>query len=119
MQVMYRVVVCGDMFQVTSPGGTKVFSAAANDGKKFEFQAHERGLYRFCFINPSSTPETISFYIHVGHVPGIEDLAKDGEFVKMRDFTGPWHLVQVLSGPIQVCWVVIELQLGICCCIAN
>jgi len=62
---------------VTSPGGTKVFSAAANDGKKFEFQAHERGLYRFCFINPSSTPETISFYIHVGHVPGIEDLAKD------------------------------------------
>jgi hypothetical protein len=24
-----------------------------------------------------------------------------------------------LSGPIQVCWVVIELQLGICCCIAN
>jgi hypothetical protein len=116
---MYRVVVCGDTPQVTSPGGTKVFSAAANDGKKFEFQAHERGLYRFCFINPSSTPETISFYIHVGHVPGIEDLAKDGEFVKMRDFTGPWHLVRILSGPIQVCWVVVELQLGICCCIAN
>jgi hypothetical protein len=62
---------------VTSPSGTKVTSIFANEGQKFEFQAHQRGLYKFCFNNPAPTPETISFHIHVGHIPGIEDLAKD------------------------------------------
>jgi hypothetical protein len=67
------------MGQVTSPTGTKVMSVTANEGQKFEFQAHQSGLYKFCFTNPGPTPETISFHIHVGHIPGIADLAKDGK----------------------------------------
>lgn len=62
---------------VTSPTGTKVLSVTANEGQKFEFPAHQSGLYKFCFTNPGPTPETISFHIHVGHIPGIADLAKD------------------------------------------
>lgn len=50
----------------------------ADVGQQFEFRAHQHGLYKFCFNNPGSTPETISFHIHVGHVPGIEDIARDG-----------------------------------------
>uniref|UniRef100_A0A1D1XHE3 Transmembrane emp24 domain-containing protein A n=2 Tax=Anthurium amnicola TaxID=1678845 RepID=A0A1D1XHE3_9ARAE len=34
-------------------------------------------MYKFCFHNPSSIPETVSFYIHVGHIPTEHDLAKD------------------------------------------
>lgn len=34
-------------------------------------------MYKFCFHNPYSTPETVSFYIHVGHIPSEHDLAKD------------------------------------------
>lgn len=47
-------------------------------GDKFEFKAPESGIYEFCFENPSSTPETVSFYIHVGHIPNENDLAKHG-----------------------------------------
>lgn len=35
-------------------------------------------MYKFCFHNPYSTPETVSFYIHIGHIPTEHDLAKDG-----------------------------------------
>lgn len=39
----------------------------------------QSGIYKFCFHNPASTPETVSFYIHVGHIPNEHDLAKDGQ----------------------------------------
>ncbi|KAH0891815.1 LOW QUALITY PROTEIN: hypothetical protein HID58_054244, partial [Brassica napus] len=39
--------------------------------------APRSGMYKFCFHNPYSTPETVSFYIHVGHIPNEHDLAKD------------------------------------------
>lgn len=48
-------------------------------GDKFEFKAPRSGMYKFCFNNPYSTPETVSFYIHVGHIPNEHDLAKDGK----------------------------------------
>lgn len=70
-------------WQVTSPTGAKMTTIFANEGQKFEFQAHQRGLYKFCFNNPGPTPETISFHIHVGHIPGIADLAKDGTFLNL------------------------------------
>ncbi|MFQ6632494.1 hypothetical protein Gotur_009553 [Gossypium turneri] len=34
-------------------------------------------MYKFCFHNPHSAPETVSFHIHIGHIPTEHDLAKD------------------------------------------
>ncbi|XP_022760183.1 transmembrane emp24 domain-containing protein p24beta3-like [Durio zibethinus] len=64
-------------FTVTSPGGNTVHNLKGTSGDKFEFKAPRSGMYKFCFQNPYSTPETVSFYIHVGHIPTEHDLAKD------------------------------------------
>ncbi|XAR58581.1 hypothetical protein NMG60_11014048 [Bertholletia excelsa] len=62
---------------ITSPGGNIVRSLRGTSGDKFEFRAPQSGVYNFCFHNPWSTPETVSFYIHTGHIPNGNDLAKD------------------------------------------
>ncbi|CAH9083661.1 unnamed protein product [Cuscuta europaea] len=62
---------------VTSPGDNVVHTMKGTSGDKFEFKAPRSGMYKFCFHNPYSTPETVSFYIHVGHIPNEHDLAKD------------------------------------------
>lgn len=36
-------------------------------------------MYKFCFINPSKTAETISFYIHSGHIAGAHELITKDE----------------------------------------
>ncbi|KAD0559593.1 hypothetical protein E3N88_44071 [Mikania micrantha] len=64
-------------FIVSSPGGNVVQTMKGTSGEKFEFKAPRSGMYQFCFHNPHSTPETVSFYIHVGHIPNEHDLAKD------------------------------------------
>ncbi|PIA31632.1 hypothetical protein AQUCO_04900142v1 [Aquilegia coerulea] len=64
-------------FTVSSPGGNTVHSLKGTSGDKFEFKAPRSGMYKFCFHNPYSTPETVSFYIHIGHIPNEHDLAKD------------------------------------------
>ncbi|KAE8663489.1 Transmembrane emp24 domain-containing protein p24beta3 [Hibiscus syriacus] len=64
-------------FTVTSPGGNTVHSSKGTSGDKFEFKAPRSGMYKFCFHNPYSTPESVSFYIHIGHIPTEHDLAKD------------------------------------------
>ncbi len=64
-------------FIVTSPGGNTVHTMKGTSGDKFEFKAPRSGMFKFCFHNPYSTPETVSFYIHVGHIPNEHDLAKD------------------------------------------
>ncbi|KAK9281878.1 hypothetical protein L1049_004785 [Liquidambar formosana] len=64
-------------FTVTSPGGQTVHSLKGATGDKFEFKAPRSGVYKFCFHNPSSSPEAVSFYIHVGHIPSEHDLAKN------------------------------------------
>ncbi|KAK7280065.1 hypothetical protein RJT34_25127 [Clitoria ternatea] len=64
-------------FTVTSPSGNTVQNIKGTSGDKFEFKAPVHGMYKFCFHNPYSTPETVSFYIHVGHIPTEHDLAKD------------------------------------------
>lgn len=63
---------------MTAPGGNTVHTLKGTSGDKFEFKAPRSGMYKFCFHNPYSTPETVSFYIHVGHIPSEHDLAKDG-----------------------------------------
>lgn len=72
--------------QVTSPGGNTVHTLKGTSGDKFEFKAPRSGMYKFCFHNPYSTPETVSFYIHVGHIPSEHDLAKDGLFDFLYNF---------------------------------
>ncbi|KAL1543306.1 transmembrane emp24 domain-containing protein p24beta3-like [Salvia divinorum] len=64
-------------FTVTSPAGNIVNTLKGTSGDKFEFKAPRSGMYKFCFHNPYATPETVSFYIHVGHIPTEHDLAKD------------------------------------------
>ncbi|XP_020586010.1 transmembrane emp24 domain-containing protein p24beta3-like [Phalaenopsis equestris] len=62
---------------ISSPAGNTVHSIHGSSGEKFEFKALKAGMYKFCFHNPKSIPETVSFYIHVGHIPNEHDLAKD------------------------------------------
>ncbi|XP_045797993.1 transmembrane emp24 domain-containing protein p24beta3-like [Trifolium pratense] len=64
-------------FTVTSPEGNVVHSLKGTSGDKFELKATKSGIYKFCFHNPITTPETVSFYLHVGHIPNEHDLAKD------------------------------------------
>ncbi|XP_030477307.1 transmembrane emp24 domain-containing protein p24beta3 [Syzygium oleosum] len=64
-------------FTVTSPGGNVVQTLKGTSGEKFDFKAPRSGMYKFCFHNPYSTPETVSFQIHAGHIPNEHDLAKD------------------------------------------
>jgi hypothetical protein len=71
---------------VTSPGGNVVHSLKGTSGDKFEFKATKSGIYKFCFHNPITTPETVSFYLHVGHIPNEHDLAKDGKFMMIIFF---------------------------------
>lgn len=58
--------------------GNVVHTSKGTSGEKFEFKAPRSGMFKFCFHTPYSTPETVSFYIHVGHIPNEHDLAKDG-----------------------------------------
>ncbi|CAO2821514.1 unnamed protein product [Amaranthus hypochondriacus] len=64
-------------FTVTSPAGNVVHTQTGTSGDKFEFKAPRSGMYKFCFHNPYSAPESVSFYIHVGHIPSEHNLAKD------------------------------------------
>ncbi|XP_052208290.1 transmembrane emp24 domain-containing protein p24beta3-like [Diospyros lotus] len=64
-------------FTVTSPAGNVVYTLKGTGEDKFEFKAPRGGMYKFCFHNPHATPETVTFYIHVGHIPDEHNLAKD------------------------------------------
>ncbi|PWZ24105.1 Transmembrane emp24 domain-containing protein p24beta3 [Zea mays] len=57
--------------------GNTVYTLKGKSGEKFEFKAPRGGMYKFCFHNPYGAPETVSFYIHVGHIPNEHNLAKD------------------------------------------
>ena len=78
--IFWLQYVFGFNLQVTSPEGAIVHALKGTSGEKFEFKAPQSGTYKFCFNNPVATPETVSFYIHVGHIPNEYDLAKDGQF---------------------------------------
>ncbi|KAL3812560.1 hypothetical protein ACJIZ3_013828 [Penstemon smallii] len=75
--VAYIVHLCCFLMQVTSPNGNTVHTLKGTSGDKFEFKAPKSGMYKFCFHNPYSTPESVSFHIHTGHIPTEHDLAKD------------------------------------------
>ncbi|EFJ11289.1 hypothetical protein SELMODRAFT_126578 [Selaginella moellendorffii] len=64
-------------FVATSPAGVIVSSIRGSAGDKFSFTAAMPGLYKFCFHNTAPSPETVDFYIHVGHILNEHNLAKD------------------------------------------
>jgi len=76
--LMLYIIFSLRRMQVTSPGGNTVHTLKGKSGDKFEFKAPRGGMYKFCFHNPYGAPETVSFYIHVGHIPNEHNLAKDG-----------------------------------------
>ncbi|XP_039046335.1 transmembrane emp24 domain-containing protein p24beta3-like [Hibiscus syriacus] len=77
-QIFWSADHPGIDFYVTAPGGMIVHTEKGTAGNKFEVKAPLRGMYKFCFHNPhGSTPETVSFYLHIGHIPNEHDLAKD------------------------------------------
>ncbi|KAJ7942453.1 Transmembrane emp24 domain-containing protein [Quillaja saponaria] len=63
--------------RVTSPGGNVVHSLQGTSGDKFEFKAPQNGIYKFCFCNLVLAPETVSFHIHVRHIPTEYEVVKD------------------------------------------
>ncbi|XP_077239740.1 transmembrane emp24 domain-containing protein p24beta3-like [Tasmannia lanceolata] len=67
----------GIVFSVYDHLGTTLQTIKGSSGEKFEIFAPRRGMYKFCFHNRNSASEIISFYIHVGHIPKEEELAKD------------------------------------------
>ncbi|GMJ09925.1 hypothetical protein like AT3G22845 [Hibiscus trionum] len=67
----------GIEFTVISPGGVIIHNVKGASKDKFEVTAPKSGMYKFCFRNPYDSPETVSFHIHVGHIPNEHDLAKD------------------------------------------
>lgn len=64
------------MLQVTTPTENSLQSMKGTSRDKFKVP--KRGTYKFRFRNHYWTPATVSFYIHVGHIPSEQDLAKDG-----------------------------------------
>ncbi|PIN06672.1 putative cargo transport protein EMP24 (p24 protein family) [Handroanthus impetiginosus] len=66
-----------DFTVTTYRGDHTVQTLKGTSGDKFEFKAPREGMYKFCFHNPSSIPETVTFNVHVGHIPAKHNLAKD------------------------------------------
>ncbi|RRT42270.1 hypothetical protein BHE74_00052797 [Ensete ventricosum] len=93
---------------VTSPAGNTVHTMKGTSGDKFDFKAPRAGMYKFCFNNPNRTPETVSFYIHVGHIPNEHDLAKDAnESTRKRltFYTVMEYLVLACASGLQVVYI--------------
>jgi len=64
---------------VKGPDGAQLHDTREKTSEKFEFVAHNKGLYRFCFANKSPYHETIDFDVHVGHYGYLDHHAKDGK----------------------------------------
>lgn len=66
---------------VKGPEGDQIHDSHDQISEKFEFVAHKKGPYRFCFTNKSPYHETLDFDVQVGHFTHYEQHAKD-EHVK-------------------------------------
>ncbi|KAL3507821.1 hypothetical protein ACH5RR_033203 [Cinchona calisaya] len=83
--------------KVTARGGNQLHTLKGTSGDKFEFKAPRSGMYKFCFHNPYATPETVTFHIHVGHIPTEHDLTKDEHLDPISVKTAElrhWNLLQ-------------------------
>ncbi|KAG9132732.1 hypothetical protein Leryth_014013 [Lithospermum erythrorhizon] len=93
--VRERVVLLAYILEVTSPGGNVVHNLKGTSGDKFELKVPRSGMYKFCFHNTYYTPDTVSFYIHVGHSTtlatiaelreALESVTSDQKYLKARE----------------------------------
>ncbi|KAK9056821.1 hypothetical protein SSX86_024185 [Deinandra increscens subsp. villosa] len=65
---------------IKGPSGEKVYDTYDKTSEKYEFMAHKKGLYHFCFTNKSPYHETIDFDVQVGHFAYHDQHAKDEHF---------------------------------------
>ncbi|KAF3453294.1 hypothetical protein FNV43_RR03734 [Rhamnella rubrinervis] len=65
---------------VKGPSGNQIHDFRDKISDKYEFVAHEKGIYRFCFTNKSPYHETIDFDVHVSHFSYLDQHAKDEHF---------------------------------------
>lgn len=66
-------------YQVKGPKGEQVQDFRDKTSDKFDFVAHNEGLYQFCFTNKSPYHETVDFDVHSSHFYHDIEHAKDGE----------------------------------------
>lgn len=62
---------------VKGPDGEQLHDTREKSSEKFEFIAHKKGIYHFCFGNRSPYHETIDFDVLVGHYGYVDHHAKD------------------------------------------
>ncbi|KAL2493550.1 Transmembrane emp24 domain-containing protein p24beta2 [Forsythia ovata] len=65
---------------IKGPSSEPIHNIHDKISEKYEFMAHKKGLYRFCFTNKSPYHETIDFDVHVGHFMYHDQHAKDEHF---------------------------------------
>ncbi|XP_021740734.1 transmembrane emp24 domain-containing protein p24beta2-like isoform X1 [Chenopodium quinoa] len=66
---------------VKGPEGDQIHDTHDKISEKFDFTAHKKGPFSFCFTNKSPYHETIDFDVQVGHFTYYDQHAKD-EHVK-------------------------------------
>lgn len=66
---------------VKGPEGDQIHETHDKITAMFDFVAHKKGPYRFCFVNKSPYHETVDFDVQVGHFTYYDQHAKD-EHVK-------------------------------------
>lgn len=62
---------------VKGPDGEQIHDTRDKTSEKFEFIAHKKGVYNFCFTNGSPYHETIDFDVLAGHYGYVDHHAKD------------------------------------------
>ncbi|XP_021848271.1 transmembrane emp24 domain-containing protein p24beta2 [Spinacia oleracea] len=62
---------------VRGPEGEQLHDTHDKTSEKFEFIAHKKGVYNFCFTNKSPYHETIDFDVLAGHYGYVDPHAKD------------------------------------------
>ncbi|XP_021759145.1 transmembrane emp24 domain-containing protein p24beta2-like [Chenopodium quinoa] len=71
----------GNAPYVKGPEGDQILDTHDKISEKFDFTAHKKGPFSFCFTNKSPYHETIDFDVQVGHFSYYDQHAKD-EHVK-------------------------------------
>ncbi|KAD3066648.1 hypothetical protein E3N88_34528 [Mikania micrantha] len=70
---------------IKGPYGEQVYDMYDKTSEKYEFMAHKKGLYHFCFTNKSPYHETVDFDVQIGHFAYHDQHAKDEHFKPLFD----------------------------------
>ncbi|KAL9271427.1 Transmembrane emp24 domain-containing protein, partial [Drosera capensis] len=70
---------------VTGPDGNQIQDIRDKTSDKFDFVAHKKGVYKFCFTNRSPYHETIDFDVLFGHFTYYDEHAKDEHLKPLLD----------------------------------